>query len=127
MWFDLRPVDALPHQRLAGLYLSKDVNQPAKAIEQLAHLNDVELKDNRYAKRLARLHRDTGNIPNAITVANDATLIDPYDLDAQKLLAELFEKSGDSDKLSSQRRIVAALEKWLADNRKRNKLDGAEK
>src|SRR5262249_48666351 len=26
----LRPVDALPHQRLAGLYLTKEVNQPDK-------------------------------------------------------------------------------------------------
>src|SRR5204863_9230090 len=28
----LRPVDALPHQRLAGLYLAKTVNRPEKAL-----------------------------------------------------------------------------------------------
>ena len=121
----LRPVDALPHQRLAGLYVSKEVNQPAKAIDAFIRLNDVELKDNRYAKRLARLYRDTGAMPKAIAVANDATLIDPYDLDAQRLLADLYERAGDVDQLARQRKTVAALETWISENRKRNKLDGA--
>ena len=31
----IRPVDALPHQRMAGLYLSREINQPEKAIEHL--------------------------------------------------------------------------------------------
>ncbi len=118
----LRPVDALPSQRLAGLYLTKEVNQPQKAIEALSHLNDVEIKDNRYAKRLARLHRDSKNVPQAIQVARDAVMIDPYDLDAQKLLAELYETGDMPARLERQRKVVATLERWLAENKKRNRL-----
>ena len=38
----LRPVDQLPHTRLAGLYMRKEVNQPEKLIEELMqlHLSD---------------------------------------------------------------------------------------
>lgn len=118
----LRPVDSLPIQRLAGLYLSKEVNQPQKAIEQLRKLNDVELHDNRYAKRLARLYRDTNQLQSAVRFAGDATLIDPYDLDAQKLLADLYERSSDPN-AARQREIVQKLEAWHAANRQRNKVD----
>ena len=79
----LRPVDALPHQRLAGLYLSKTVNQPLKAIEQLEALHKVELKDNRYAKKIARLYRDLKQYDKAADYALQAVYIDPYDATAR--------------------------------------------
>src|SRR5207244_3445334 len=90
----LRPVDALPHQRLAGLFLVKQVNNPEKAIEHLVALSQVELKDNRYAKRVARLYRDLGKLDEAQKFATTAVYTDPYDPDAHELLAEIYAKSG---------------------------------
>ena len=49
----LRPMDQLPYQRLAGLYLSRGTKDPQKAFECLVRLHDVSLKDNRFAKRIA--------------------------------------------------------------------------
>lgn len=105
----IRPVDALPHQRLAGLYLSKPVNQPGKAIEHLKALAAVEIKDNRYAKRIARLHRDQDQLPQAIEFATQAIYIDPYDADAHELAAELLEKSGDAKRAARHRLALNTL------------------
>lgn len=116
----LRPVDALPHQRLAGLYLTRELNNPQKAIEHLRRLHDVEQNDNRYAKRIARIYRDTGQLPQAIEFAREATMIDPYDLDAQQTLADLYERAGESAALARQQKLVATLQKWHAENRQRN-------
>ena len=118
----LRPVDALPHQRLAGLYLAKEINQPEKAIERLKLLHAVELHDNRYAKRIARICRDTNRLDDAAKFGLEAVYIEPYDLDAHKLLAEIYEKSGNAPGLERERRVIPMLEQWLEQNRKRNEL-----
>lgn len=108
----IRPVDALPHQRLAGLYLTREINQPEKAIEQLKALHAVELHDNRYAKRIARLYRDIDQLDNAIAYGMQAVYVDPYDSDAHQLLAELYEKSGDAAGVKQEQAAVAQLEIW---------------
>jgi tetratricopeptide (TPR) repeat protein len=114
----LRPVDSLPHQRLAGLYLSKEVNQPQKAIEQLILLDQVEIKDNRYAKRIARLYRDAKQLPPAISYATKAVYTSPYDLEAHQLLADLLEISGnDSPALQKEKRIIPILTAWIERNK----------
>ena len=113
----LRPVDALPHKRLAGLYLHKSVNQPDKGIEHLVALHKVELKDNRYAKRVARLHRDGGKLDAARQFALEAVYVDPYDLSAHELLAEICEKAGDQAGLERERRVIPVLQKWAAERR----------
>jgi cellulose synthase operon protein C len=122
---ELRPVDALPHQRLAGLYLTPQVNQPENAIEHLARLHQVELKDNRYAKRIARLYRDMGRVEDAATYGKEAVYIDPYDIDAHELLAELYEATGDEQGLERERRAVEVLREWHAEQRRRSLLPGA--
>ena len=48
--------------------------------------------------------------------------IEPYDLDAHKLLAEVYEKSGNAKGLERERRVIPALERWLEENRKRNEI-----
>ena len=121
----LRPVDALPHQRLAGLYLAKEINQPEKAIERLKLLHAVELHDNRYAKRIARIYRDTNKLDDAAKYGLEAVYIEPYDLDAHKLLAEVYEKSGNAKGLERERRVIPVLEQWLEENRKRNEIPPA--
>lgn len=118
----IRPVDALPHQRLAGLYLTKQVNEPLKAIEHLKVLHGVELHDNRYAKRIARAYRDIDQIDDAQQFALQAVYIEPYDLDAHRLLAELYEKSGNNQGLQRERRVIPVLEKWLEDYRRQMQI-----
>jgi cellulose synthase operon protein C len=117
----LRPVDSLPHKRLAGLYLHKSVNQPDKGIEHLIALHKVEIKDNRYAKRIARLYRDTAQTDKAQQFALEAVYIDPYDLSAHELLAELYEKSDNAAGLEREKRVIPVLKQWA----EARKSDGA--
>ena len=118
----IRPVDALPHQRLAGLYLTKEMRNVDKAIEHLSALDAVELKDDRFAKRISRLERDAGELPQAITEARRAVYTDPYDLDAHQLLAELFDKSGNEAGLTRETRVIPVLQKWIDDNSHRDEM-----
>ncbi len=108
----LRPVDALPHKRLAGLYLLKSVNKPDKAIEHLIALDQVELKDNRYAKRVARIYRDTNQTDKAKQFALEAVYIDPYDTNAHEMLAEMCEKTSDAAGAEREKRVIGELKKW---------------
>lgn len=105
----IRPVDALPHQRLAGLYLLPQVNRPEKAIVHLVRLHEVELKDNRYAKRISRLYRDLGKTDRALEFAWQAIYVSPYDLDAHQLLAELYELLEDVQALETQRTRIQTI------------------
>lgn len=106
---ELRPVDLLPQQRLAGLYLA--MKRPLDAIEHLKRVHDVSLKDNRYAIQMARLYRDGGEMDQAIDMATEAIYINPYDLKAHQLLAELYDKAGRADAAAEQKQIVAQLQK----------------
>ncbi len=106
---EIRPVDALPHQRLAGIYLR--LKQPLKAIEHLDRLHQVSLKDNRYAITIARLYRDNGDVDSAIRYATAAIHIAPYDLRAHQLLAELYEKTGNEKGLERERRVIAEIQR----------------
>jgi tetratricopeptide (TPR) repeat protein len=112
----IRPVDALPHQRLAGLYLTKECRDVDKAIENLSALDAVELKDDRFAKRISRLERDEDELPRAIAEAMRAVYTDPYDLDAHQLLAELFEKAGNEAGLAREQQAIPVLRKWIEEN-----------
>jgi tetratricopeptide (TPR) repeat protein len=113
----IRPVDALPHSRLAGLYLTKEVNQPAKAIEQLKILHAVEIKDNSYAKRIARIYRDTKDMENAKSYAWQAVYIDPYDKAAHELLLEIAQATNDQPTVEREQRVIPVLEAWIQANK----------
>jgi hypothetical protein len=114
----LRPADSLPHQRLAGLYLAKDVNEPDKAAAQLEILSKVELKDNRYAKRLARLYRDLKQWDKAGTWALDSVYIDPYDIPAHEVLLEVCENTNNAAGAEREKRVIAELTQ-LRENQKK--------
>jgi tetratricopeptide (TPR) repeat protein len=118
----LRPVDALPHQRLAGLYLTREINQKDKAIEHLIALHKVELHDNRYAKRIARLYRDLGQMDDAAKYGLEAVHINPYDADAHELLAELYEASGNEKALARERDAIERLKVWSEQNEKQSAI-----
>ncbi len=108
----IRPVDLLPHQRLAGLYMSKEVNQPQKAAEQLDLLARVELKNNVYAKGAARIYESINNLDQASVRALQAVFIDPYDMSAHQLLAEIYTKMGNTDGLDRENRCMQELTHW---------------
>ena len=107
---ELRPMDALPHQRLAGIYLRPEIHQPEKAIEHLERLHKVELSDNRYAKRIARIERDLDKMDQAIAYGVQAVYVDPYDMDAHQLLAELYAKAGNTEGAARESKAIGVLE-----------------
>jgi cellulose synthase operon protein C len=108
----LRPVDLLPHKRLAGLY--KVCNEPAKAAEQLAILAAVDVQSNVYDKATARTLRDIGKYDEAAKWAKRAVFTDPYDLDAHKMLADLDQKVGNAQELVREQRVMLELERLQA-------------
>jgi tetratricopeptide (TPR) repeat protein len=113
----LRPMDELPHKRLAGLYLTPQVNQPDKAITHLKVLHLLDVRDDRYAKRIARLYRDEDEFKNAEAWGLQAVYIDPYDMDAHVLLKEVCEKAGDSAGLKRENIAIPELQDWLDDQK----------
>lgn len=113
----LRPMDALPPTRLAGLYLA--TGKTDLAVEKLQRLHSVSLKDNRYAKRIARIYRDANRVDEALTFAQQAIYIDPYDIEAQELRLELKRKANDPE-AERQEELVALL-RVLEERRKKEK------
>ena len=112
----LRPMDELPHKRLAGLYQA--IGQPAKAIAQLKVLHALEIRDDKYAKAIARLYRDAGDYTNAEAYALQAVYVEPYDLPAHKLLAEMCDKAGDAKGAAREAQVIPILEGLVADQHK---------
>jgi tetratricopeptide (TPR) repeat protein len=115
----LRPMDEDPHKKLAGLYMSEQVNQPEKALEHLKMLHILVNTDDRYAKRIARLYRDLGDYKNAQAWGLQSVYIDPYDLDAHQMLEQICEKSGDQAALEREQRVIPELQTWIADQKKK--------
>lgn len=112
----LRPVDQLPHQRLAGLYAA--LKDHKKEIEEFEILSKVELKDNRFSKRIARLFRDDGDMENAGKYALESVYINPYDIGAHEILAEVCEKTNNAKGLERERRVIADLTRLQAEREK---------
>lgn len=108
----LRPMDLLPHQRLMGIYLQ--LQDWDKAIAELERLSQVELRDNRYVKVLARLYARRGKFDLARQRALQAVYINPYDLAAHKLLLEIDQKAGDAAGATREQQVIPILTQWLA-------------
>src|SRR5438552_13363263 len=49
---------------------------------------------------------------SAVKYATQAVYIDPYDVTAHELLAELYEKAGNETGLSKERRVISILMEW---------------
>lgn len=120
----LRPMDPLPAQRLATLYLGKTVHDPRKAMENLDRLHRASLRDNRFAKRLARLcMTELGDPAAAERYALEAIHIDTYDLDAHELMKEICEKTGNRAWLDRENRVIPRLKNWWAEYEKGVMID----
>jgi tetratricopeptide (TPR) repeat protein len=109
----LRPMDEQPHKRLAGLYMLPAINQPEKAIEHLKVLHLLDVRDNRYAKRVCSLYFDMGDFANAEAWGLQAVYIDPYDMVAHHQLESACEKAGDAAGLEREQRVIPELQEWL--------------
>jgi tetratricopeptide (TPR) repeat protein len=103
----LRPLEPLPHQRLAGLYLSRALGNPAAAAEHLQVLDRGNLKDARYAKRLVKLL--AAEPQRALPYAQRATRVDPWDAEARDLLASILAQLGEAEASHRQGAIAAII------------------
>jgi tetratricopeptide (TPR) repeat protein len=113
----LRPMDPLPHRRLTASFLA--LKKVPEAIAHLDALHQAELKDNRYAKLIARLYRDDKDLDKAKQYGMQAVWIDPYDPGAHELLAELYELSGDAKGLEREKRVIPVLREWIAEQKRK--------
>jgi tetratricopeptide (TPR) repeat protein len=111
-------MDEQPHKRLAGLYLLPAENEPEKAIDHLKILHLLDVRDNRYAKRISGLYRDIGDYQNAQAWGLQAVYIDPYDMNAHRLLEQACEKAGDAAGLQREQRVIPELQAWLDGQKK---------
>jgi tetratricopeptide (TPR) repeat protein len=116
----IRPVDAMPHTRLAGLYLF--TKQYDKAIAHLAVLHQVEIRDNRFAKQIARIYVKDNKLGPAAKYALEAIYIDPYDLTAHELLRDIDQAAGNADGLAREQRVIPVLQKWIEDRQREQGL-----
>ena len=103
-------IDPQVNQRLAGLYLHNSINRPTDAIPHLRALDRNQLKNNRYALRLAQIYQTAGQFADAIPCARRATQIDPYDPAARDLLARVLDQARQPDQSRQQRQILDSLQ-----------------
>jgi tetratricopeptide (TPR) repeat protein len=120
----IRPVDAMPHQRLAGLYLK--TKQYDKAIEHLSALDKVEIKDNRFAKQIAVIYKAQKKWPEAEKEALRAVYMSPYDLSAHELLEQISQNTGNANLLVREQRVIPILKDWIEQQKKENSLHGGD-
>ena len=111
----LRPMDDLPHKRLAGLYMKLDRDEDAA--RHLQALSRIELSDNRYAKRIAEIFQKSGKLDKATAAAVQAVYINPYDPAAHELLAGLYDATGKSDEATMEREVMSQLQKRADESR----------
>ena len=53
-----------------------------------------------------------GALEEAVKYAKKSVYIDPYDIAAHELLAEVYEKSDNQPGLSKEKRVIAMLKEW---------------
>lgn len=119
----LRPVDPLPAQRLAFLYLNK--KEDLKGIEMLDQLFRANQTDNRFAKRIARLWLDRGDAEKALQYAHSALYINLYDLSAHELTLEIAKKMKNDKIILRESAVIPDLTRMREEARKATLMPGA--
>jgi len=100
-----RPVDPLPHQLLATLYLREGGPDAQKAIEHLEYLDAREQRTPAYCLELARRYGAAGDWEKAGVKAERATQLSPYDAGARELAASVAIKRNDFK--AAERHLIA--------------------
>lgn len=103
----VRPMDELPHQRLAGLYLH--LKQDDLAVAQLNLLSRATQDNDAYSRRSARLLLDRGRLDQAAQAAARAIEINLYDPKAHEILLQVAVRRGDSQTAARERQALALL------------------
>ncbi|MBO6513441.1 MAG: hypothetical protein JJ974_05700 [Phycisphaerales bacterium] len=86
----VRPVDEMPHKRLARHYLaSESFDERIKSIEHLEFLDAREVMTSVYADQLAELYAQLGDFENALKKAIRSTQIAPFDARAREQAARM--------------------------------------
>jgi hypothetical protein len=100
-------MDELPHKRLVGLYLQ--LGQKQDAIAQLQLLDNLSLKDNVYAKAIARLYHDLNDAEHERQFAMCAVWINPYDVHGHELLGEALDELHDNVAAARENEVIREL------------------
>jgi tetratricopeptide (TPR) repeat protein len=108
----LQPTEPRPHQRLAYLYLQKEIADADKVIEHLKFLHVLELQNNRLAKQIARLYLKQEKLDDALHWANESTYVDLYDAAAYELRAEIFDRMNRPEDAAKARNTAARVKLW---------------
>jgi tetratricopeptide (TPR) repeat protein len=101
----LQPMNHMPHRRLAAIAMRQ--KRPDDALTHLRWLIPLEFRDDRFAKSIAGLYQQLGDVPKATEFAELAVKTDPYDPVAHDLLGELYQKANND--LAAREIEVAAL------------------
>ena len=99
-----RPVDPMPQQMLAAIYLES--SQPERAIPYLESIDRLQKYDNTYAIELARLYQKQGRHDQSLDQVDRAVLIAPYDA---RLREEAAAIAIQANNLQDARRHLVAL------------------
>jgi lipopolysaccharide biosynthesis regulator YciM len=102
----VRPVDPLPHQKLAQFYLARAEGRD-RAIPHLEWLDAREQNSPAYAAELARQYAAAADWPRAREKAERAATLAPYDAVQRELAATIALQAGDYD--AAVRHITALV------------------
>ena len=119
----IRPMDQLPYQRLAFLYLNKGDVENAKKC--LLRMHQTTVKDNRFAKRLARMCLDNKQLDEAKKYALESIYVDPYDLPAHEIMLEIAQKAQDAKAVEREEKVLPVLRAFKDQLRKDSLMPGA--
>lgn len=101
-----RPVDPLPHQQLAKLYLTGEGANAQKAVGHLEWLDAREQKTPAYAIELAKRYAASADLEKAWVKAERATQVAPYEASSRELAATIAIRRKD---FASAERHLSAL------------------
>ena len=107
----VRPVDEMPHKRLARHYLSSEsFDDRARAIPHLEFLDAREVHTTAYADQLADLYAQLGNHERALTKAIRATRIAPFVAHTREQAARMALLNDDLDMAEHQLNALISIE-----------------
>lgn len=107
----VRPVDEMPHKRLARHYLSSEsFDDRARAIPHLEFLDVREVHTTAYADQLADLYAQTGNAERALEKAIRATRIAPFVAHTREQAARMALLNDDLDIAEHQLSALISIE-----------------